>query len=274
MKAVYSIIFLTGFIVVCNKKPVAQEYYRVSAREKSLAGIAACLDGGWSVFGNQAGMVTSAAEAGIAYSNYFLLKELGLKAAYVSLPVGKNVFALSFYRFGNETYNENKLGLAFAKEISPGFSASFQFNYFFIGLPENEKSPGATTLEGGIQYRLSKKFQIGAHCYNPFMSAVGTENLNYKLPCLFRLGAGMTIAEGLLLFLEIEKDLKEDAVLKAGVEYQLLEKFQLRGGIAGGNNLVAIGLAYSFKKLTTDFSWQYNHRLGSVPSIAISYKLK
>ncbi|MDX9882672.1 MAG: hypothetical protein RBS73_11455 [Prolixibacteraceae bacterium] len=275
MKAVYSIIFLTGFVVGINKKPVAQEYHQVSAREKSLAGIATCLSGGWSVFGNQAGMIADTnLQSGISYSNYFLLKELGVKAAYVSLPAGNNVFALSFYRFGNGAYNENKLGLAYAKEIIPGFSVGFQFNYFFIRLPENEKSPGISVLEGGIQYRLSEKLQIGAHCFNPFQSGVNTENIRYKLPCLFRLGTGITVTEELSLFFEIEKDLKQELVLKAGAEYRMLEKFRLRAGIAGENNLLSLGVAYSFSKLTTDFSWQYNYRLGNVPSVAISYYIK
>ena len=275
MKAVYSIILLTGFIVGANKKPVAQEYYQVSAREKSLAGIATCLSDGWSVFGNQAGMVSTAyPEAGVSYGNYFLLKELGLKAAYATLPVSENVFAVSFYRFGNETYNENKLGLAYARKIAPGFSAGFQFNYFSIHLPENERSPGISVFEGGIQYRLSENLMIGAHCFNPFQSGIKTESIRYKLPCLFRLGIGTTVTEELLLFCEMEKDLKQELVLKFGAEYRILDKFQIRGGLSGKNNLLALGLAYSAKKLRTDFSWQYNYRLGSTPSVAISYRLK
>ncbi|HBL78134.1 MAG: hypothetical protein A2W90_13690 [Bacteroidetes bacterium GWF2_42_66] len=275
MKAVYSIIFLIGFIVASNKKLVAQEYYRVSAREKSLAGIVTCLSDGWSAFGNQAGMVSAShPEAGISYSNYFLLKELGLKAAYASMPVGENIFAVTFYRFGNELYSENKLGLAYAREIIPGFSAGFQFNYFFIHLPENEKSPGISVFEGGIQYRLNEKLLIGAHCFNPFQSRIETESVRYKLPCLFRLGIGTTVTEGLLLFCEMEKDLKQELLLKFGAEYRILDKFQVRGGLAGKNNLLTLGLAYSSKKLRTDFSWQYNYRLGSIPSVAISYTLK
>lgn len=275
MKAVYSIVFVTGFIALFPDKSVAQEYYQASARSKSLAGISACLADGWSVFGNQAGLANvDNPMLGISYSNYFLLNELALKSACIALPVDGNVFAASFYQYGNVTYNENKCGIAFSKELAPGFAAGFQFNYFFIRLPENEKSPGDFSFEGGIQYQLSEKLLLGMHCFNPFQSGIKTENFKYKLPCLFRFGLKTKVTEGLWLYAELEKDLKHDFQSKFGIEYQVLDNFQLRGGIAGRNDIVAFGFAYLIKRFETNFSWQYNYKLGSTPSVSISYNIK
>lgn len=275
MKAVYSIVFVTGFIVIFLEKSVAQDYYQASARSKSLAGISACLADGWSVFGNQAGLVyVDNPMVGISYSNYFLLNELALKSACVALPVDRNVFAVSFYQYGNQTYNENKCGVAFAKEIVPGFSVGFQFNYFYIRLPENNKLPGDFCFEGGIQYMISEKLLLAMHCFNPFQSGIKTESFKYKLPGLFRFGLKTKITEGLWLHAEFEKDLKHDFQSRFGIEYQLWDNFELRGGIAGKSNVVAFGLGYSLKRFETNFSWQYNYLLGSTPSVSISYNLK
>ena len=274
MKAVYSIVFVAVFLVLFTEKSVAQEYYQASARSKSLAGVSVCLADGWSAFGNQAGLsVTEYPLLGISYSNYFFLKELSLKSALGVIPVDGNVFAVSFYQYGNEAYNENKCGIAYSKKLAPGFSAGLQFNYFFISLPENDKSHGDFCFEGGIQYQFSEKILVGMHCYNPFQSGIRTESYKYKLPCLFRFGFSTRIADELWLYGEIEKDFKHDLLSRFGLEYRIFSNFQLRGGIAGKNNLVSMGIGYSFKHIVTDFSWQYNYRLGSTPSLSITYQL-
>ncbi len=271
MKPVYLIVFLAGIITI-NNKLVAQEYYQASVRTKSLAGITACISDGWSVFGNQAGMIpVNGLESGISCSNYFMLKELALKSAFVALPYDKNVFAVSFYRFGNKDYNENKVGLGFSKEIMPGFSAGFQFNYLYIHFPENDKSPGDFSIEGGIQYYMNQNLVFGAHYFNPFQSGIKTASFKYKIPCLFRFGTGYRVNETLFLACEFEKDLQFDIQTKFGVEYKCTEHFWVRGGLAGNPELYSLGIGYSAKRLTTDFAWQYNYRLGNTPSVAISY---
>lgn len=275
MNAVYSFVIIICVLTLFRIKSEAQEYYEASARSKSLAGISSCLSDSWSVFGNQAGVSeTDYPVLGISYSNYFLLKELSLKSAFAAVPIDGNVFGVSFYQYGYDSYNENKFGIAFAKEIIPGFSAGFQFNYFFIHFPENEKSQGDYSIEGGLQYKLSEKIMLGVHCFNPFQSGIKTESYKYKLPCLFRLGAGTRITDELWLYYEFEMNLKSDFQNKFGIEYQISNAFQLRGGLAGKNNLVAFGVAYTIKQFTTDFSWQYNYKLGSTPSVSISYHLK
>jgi len=275
MKAVYSILLVFCFVLLFRTKSAAQEYYQISTRSKSMAGISACLSDAWSVFGNQAGLAGMIKPAlGISYSNFFMLSDLSLNSAFAAIPVDKNVFAVSFYRYGYEAYNENKLGFAFSKALTPRFSAGFQFNYFFIHLPENKKSPGDLCFEGGLRYVFSDKLVFGVHCFNPFQAGIKTTSVKYKIPCLFRFGAGTCITDGLWLYCGFEKDLEHDFQSKFGIEYNILNKFQVRGGVAGNDNLVAFGFAYLAKHVTTDFSWQYTYRLGSTPSVAISYRFK
>ena len=184
----------------------------------------------------------------------------------------RKIFLLSlFYRFGNANYNENKLGLAFSKEIIPGFSAGFQFNYFFIHFPENDESPGDFVLEGGIQYLLNEHLILGVHCFNPFQSGIKTVSIKYKIPCVFRFGSAYRINEALTVMCEFEKDLRYDIRTKFGVEYNFFERFRIRGGVAGNPGLYSLGLGYSAKRLITDFAWQYDYRLGSTPSVSVSY---
>lgn len=276
MKAVCcKYIFLCTLVLFCIKVG-AQEYSQVSARSIALVGISSCLADCWSVFGNQAGLsaVDEKYAVGISYSNYFLMKELSVMSAFFAIPVKQNVFALSFYRYGYNVYNENKIGLAFEKKLAPNFSAGFQFNYFFMHLPENEKQPGCVSFEGGIQYTLKEKLIFGMHCYNPFQSLVESESMKYKLPCLFRFGAGTKITNDLWLFAELEKDLRYDLQSKFGIEYKILNRVWLRGGVTGRDNCYSLGAAYLTKRVTADFAWEYTYRLGSTPSVALSYHFR
>lgn len=271
MKIVISFLFT----ILVFAEATAQSYYQVGARSNSLAEISTVLSDSWSAFGNQAGLSQqTSVDAGFFYSHFFTLKELAIKAAVVNIPVQSNVFAISFYRFGGKHYNENKIGLAFAKKLTPNFSVGIQFNYLNIFLTENDKSPGTFIFEGGLQYKFNDSFILGIHAFNPFQAGIKTETVNYKLPCIFKLGFGLHLSENLIIYTEIENDLQRPTRIKAGLEYSILNQLQFCAGIAGNPETLSCGLSWQHHKFSTSFAYSYNHYLGSTPSISISYSVK
>lgn len=271
MKTVLSILF----IILIFEKANSQNYYQLGAKSNSLTGISTVLSEPWSVFGNQAGLSQqNSPETGIYYSHFFALKELALKAAFVTVPVQNNVFAISYYRFGGIHYNENKIGIAYARELSPDFSAGFQFNYFNIYLAENDKSPGTFAFEGGLQYKFNESLILGIHAFNPFQAGIKTETVKYKLPCIFKIGAGLHLSNQLMLYTEVENDLEHSTRIKTGLEYSVLNQLQFCAGIAGNPETIACGLSWKNNKFSTSFAYSYNHHLGSTPSVSISYSIQ
>lgn len=274
MKAVYWFVFFLFLILFSSNSVNSQEYVPGGARSHALAGITACLSDEWSSLGNQAGLSDlSHPGLGITASRVFLLNEMGRANLSAHLPVGNNTFAISYYRFGHSAYNENKIGLAYAKRILPDFSAGFQFNYWSIHLPENRQMPSCFVIEGGIQYHISSRTILGCHFFNPTQTGVKNEFLRFKLPSVIRMGISSKLSEDILIACELEKDLQFDLCTKFGLEWSLSQAFRLRAGMAVKPNNWTMGIAYRFRNIQADFAWQYQLRLGNTPSLSLFYTM-
>lgn len=274
MKQVIRILLLTLSYGAAIRQTDAQEYIQGSSRSHSLADISVCLADEWSSLGNQAGITQiTHPGAGVSGSRIFLLEEMGQASAIINLPIENNAFALSFYRFGYNKYNENKLGLAYAKTIIPGFAAGFQFNYWYMHLPENEQNPSCFFIEGGLQYHISEKTIVGCHFFNPLQTGIKCTSTKFKIPSIIRLGATYQPIDEVLAACELEKDLQHDLHPKFGIEWHPCSPLYIRAGLAIRPNKWTLGLGYRYRNIQTDFSWQYHVYLGSTPSVSVYYSL-
>ena len=90
----------------------------IGARAASMGNASVSSTDIWSIFNNPAGMAKqSVFSAGVNYENRYLMKELGLKSAALLVPSRFGVLGLSFNQFGYSLYNENKIGLAYARSF-------------------------------------------------------------------------------------------------------------------------------------------------------------
>jgi len=70
------------------------------------------------------------------------------------------------------------------------------------------------------------------------------------------------------------KDIDKKAIFKAGIEYRIIEKIYVRGGITSDPTLYTFGFGINFKKLKIDFASSMHQTLGYSPQISIIYTFK
>lgn len=266
--------FTLAIIVFCFHPLYALENYPVGARSLALSNAFISISDTWSTFHNQAGLSgLNQFSAGIFYESRFMVDELSLTAGSLVFPVNAGTFGFSFYQFGEGTYKENKIALAFAKQLSQKLHFGIQLNYFSNRLPENSKAFGFATFEAGVIYSPNEKLFFGAHVFNPISNGIKTPEGKIKSPTIFRFGGHYQFDEMVLVTFETQKNLVNPILLKSGIEFSPLENLALRFGVSGKPIYYTAGLGFIFRKITTDISFSYHGNLGLTPSISIQFNL-
>ncbi|MFT4760773.1 MAG: long-subunit fatty acid transport protein [Paraglaciecola sp.] len=208
-------------------------------------------------------------QAGIFAEQRFLIADLNSFSGIFALPTNSGTFGLAINYFGFSAYNEQKIGVAYARKFSEKVSVGAQIDYLNTSI-EEYGNKGVVTFELGLQFELSKELRFGTHIYNPIRSSV---NLEDNLPTIFKIGAAYTPADNLVVAAEIEQDLEYDSRFKMGIEYGFLEALDLRVGIQSNPTSLTFGLGLNIKEnFFLDFASAYHQVLGFSPSIGIIYR--
>ena len=256
--------------------------FAIGARSAAMANSSVMLADIWSGHHNQAGLASvSEISGGIYYENRFAVKELGLNAAVIALPVnlwGGSVFGLSFSYFGYSMYNDIKVGLAYAKKLGERYSVGIQFDYLRTSIGEDYGNRGTIAVEVGLQAELIDDLNIGVHIFNPtrakavqyeIQDVVTTE----RIPTILRFGLSYTFSEKVILTIEAEKDVYTKPTLKAGIEYQAIKQLYLRGGVSSYPVSSSFGFGLYLGTFTLDFAATKHQVLGYTPQISLSYEI-
>lgn len=225
-----------------------------------------------SLFSNQAGLAHIETPTFLAFSEQrFALNEIRSIAAGLAYPFDSGVFGLSVQYFGFENYNEQKVGVNYARKLAEKVSLGAQVNYLNFRIPEYGNS-GFVSFEIGLQAEIYKDVFLGAHLANPIGQEVVADE---ELPTVFRVGLSYSPGKKVNLNIETEKDLDFALRIKTGIEYLPIEALALRIGFANNPSSISFGIGYSIKdKLRIDVGTQYHQVLGFSPGIGIVYQLK
>lgn len=272
MKKIFSyLLFLLINVLIANG---GNENYPVGAKHAAMGNTGVMTPSIWSTSHNQAGLAyLKTTEIGLHYENKFLIQELGLSSLSFALPTKKSgTFGLNYNHFGYAKYNENKIGLSYAKMFGGTFAASVQIDYFQTHIDEEYGNKGVPVAEIGILSQPVKGLYIGAHAFN--VSRTKMDNYsNERIPTTFKLGLGYAFSEKALVCIETEKDIDKKAVFKGGIEYQLLVNLYLRTGIITNPVQNTFGIGYKMKKFKADIAFATHPVLGLSSQISISYLL-
>lgn len=267
----FQILLLILFISVVVR---ASDNYPAGARAIALSNAFVSVNDVWSTFHNQAAISgIGGLSAGIFYESRFLIEELSLAAATAIIPALGGKTGLSFYQFGQGTYKETKLGLAYSKQLSEKISAAVQFDYFLNRWPENEKAFGFATFEAGLIYRISKELTLGAHVFNPVKNGFATYYGKEKMPIIIRAGGHYEFSDRVLLAAEYYYSTNGNPQVRTGLEFYPLKNLAFRMGVSGRPLKYSAGLGYTFGKITTDIAFSYHGNLGFSPAVSIYFSL-
>jgi hypothetical protein len=265
-------LHIVYFIFIVSKVAVAQNS-PVGARSAALGNASVPLSDIWASYNNQAGLAwLKQIEAGAYYENRFLLPELSSQGLAVAVPVKKiGCLGFNFTRFGYTQYNENKFGLAYARNFGPLFSAGIQLNMHWIHIGEGYGDLVTASGELSFQVKPLPRWVIAAHVFNPTRTPLAEYNRE-KIPTIFRLGTSYAFHEKVLATTELQADLDFHPIFRAGVEYHAIEQLYIRIGFCSNpvSPTFGFGLQINGFKLDAAAAWQ--PILGFSPQASLSYK--
>jgi hypothetical protein len=264
-------MFLT---IVCTHTRAQVANDVVGASSTGMGGFNTTLSDVWSTNNNQAGLgFMTDITGGIFYENRFLLKETSYRAGAFVLPVKTGAFGLSLASFGYSAYSETKAGLSYGQRFGDRFSVGVQLNYLNTKLNQDYGSKNSLTAAVGFIAKLNEEITMGVHVYNPTRSKLAEYDTE-KIPTIMKLGLDYRFSEKVMVGIETEKDLNYDAVVKAGLEYQMTEIFYLRGGISTNPTMYSFGFGLRMKNFKMDISSSFHQTLGITPGISLIYQKK
>ena len=265
------IIFCIVFIVCASQVCFSgNDNYPLGARSVGMATSSVALSDVWSAVNNQAALAYIEQPAvALYYENRLNVRELALQSGAFVVPVGGTVIGANYRYFGYSKYNEFKFGLAIGKRLGERFAAGVQMNYFQTYFAGDYNSINALCGEIGVMYEPVEKLKIGAHLFNVTQTRQKL-TLNGRLPTIMRLGLGYAANEKATITVETEKDLRMNAVIKAGLEYNPIGDLFLRCGMSNGNlHQYTFGVGYGWKYFTVDIAFSHHKFLGFSPHIAL-----
>ncbi len=185
--------------------------------------------------------------------------------------VGSGTFGLTIQNFGISDFNEQKIGLSYARKLFDKLSMGVQFDFLNTRI-ENYGSTSIFTFEIGFLAPINKELTVGARIYSPVRVDL---NEDEEVLGLLNIGFSYHPSKKVTLNGEVEKGVDTDLSIKAGVEYQIHPVVSLRVGGASNPTLATFGFGFLISdQFDLDIAATYHQVLGISPGIGIRYGLK
>jgi len=185
--------------------------------------------------------------------------------------IGSGTFGLSLQNFGINDYNEQKIGLSYAKKLFEKLSMGVQFDIINTRIT-NYGSAAVFTFEIGFLAPINKELSVGTRIFSPMRVAITDEE---DVPGLLGIGFSYHPSKKVFFNGEVEKGIDTDLSIRAGIEYQIHPVVSLRLGGAANPTLATFGLGFKFSdQFNMDIATTYHQVLGLSPGIGIRYGLK
>lgn len=268
MKTNATLVFLFMLALTVNAQT---NTHANGGRSAGMGNTGAAVADVWSTVNNQAALtLLHNAEIATFYKNNFGVSELSLSALSVVLPVKTGVFGSYVAHFGFSEYSENKISVAFAKQLWKNFSLSAQINYHNASFTSGYKNANAVSGEVGLFACVHDDFYIGLHVFNPTKSALSLES-NEKLPTCYKAGITYKPTKTLLFCSDLICENGKEISFRGGVEYYIISQLCMRAGVSTNPELFTLGAGYRYKQLNFDVAYSYHNVLGNISCVSVSY---
>lgn len=240
------------------------------ARGASMGNTSVAFQDMSSAFTNPAGLATLPDWGVVGMGEQrFLIPEIRSVAAAAAVAGKAGTFGLSLHYFGLESYNEQKLGLLYARQIFQNLYLGAEFNALNTRVPDFGNQLSATGSIG-LQANLADPLWLGVHLFNPFR--IQRNNGEYY-PTLMKAGFSYQVSDRLLLAGEAEKDIDFPLRWKGGIEYQYIGMLVIRGGFSTQPVQGTMGAGLFWENgLKLDFAFQWHQTLGWTPAFSFIFQ--
>ena len=243
--------------------------FDVGARSKGLGNSNSNLTDEWSIFNNVGGI--SGVEDGsvfFSYDRYFGIEGFDGVAAGAIHPFKFGSVGVSAYKFGDELFSEQVVSAAFGNKI--GFvRLGLKANYYQMRIDEFGTAGSMFFDLGGI-VELFPKLSFGAFISNFTLSHLNNVEKT-KMPVIMKAGLLYMPVNEVRLNLDLYKDVDYKPIIKAGIEYVIVDKFYLRTGINTNPVKGFFGAGLYLNRFQIDYAVGTHHLLGTSHQASVSY---
>jgi len=225
----------------------------------------------WSLQQNSAGAASiEHAIFALGYEQHYLDPELSTQSAVLGLPVKNHVLGLSFQRYGITEYLEQTAGLALSRSFSAALSISLALKYHQISIPVYG-SGHTFSVDAGMQYSLNDRIRLGSYLYNPGGSRIN-ELSGSSILSGISVGIAFLVSDKVLLISDLNKMLDFGMNISMGIEYQIIRRFYLRGGLSANPFKQTGGFGLKYGRFSMDAAVSSHPRLGYSPNLSFNYE--
>lgn len=247
----------------------------LGGRAAAMGGSSVASQGLWALQNNPAGMANlERISLGLYYENRWMLPETAYKCGAFALPTKFGCLGLSFNQFGSWKYNENKFGLAYAKDFGRYLQIGMQLDYLMLKIGNDYGTFNAFTFELGLQSQVTDKLTLGTYIFNPVNFSF-EQTLNHeKLPIVMRFGLAYKFTKDFIGQCEIEKNTEKEGVsLRGGLEYEAFKQFYIRAGVQTNPGILSFGLGYTIRFAQINVAAQLHNELGASVQIGMIFNI-
>ena len=223
----------------------------------------------WSIFNNigALGGLTSSAIL-VGYDHRFNLNELTTLSAAAVLHTESFQFGLSLSSFGKEDFNQKNIGLGIAHQLGIA-SLGLKVNYFQTNIEGFGRAAAPVIAFGGVA-ELGPNLFFGAHIYNLTNAKVGG-NSEDRIPTIVKSGISYRPTEKLMVNVEAQKDILLAAIIKLGVEYNLMDRIWLRSGFNTYPSNLFFGIGFRPRNFVIDYAITQSQYISNTHHFSFGY---
>lgn len=261
--------FLILFFILSTGKLHAQ--MNSGARFMGMANVGTALEDVYSLGSNQAGIASlKRSKLALAFQEHNHPTNVRSVAVFLVFPSYIGIVGLYANRYSlNKDFNELRGGLTLSHLFASKFAVAGTLNYHHLLISEYGVNT-ALSFDLGFQYRLSQDWALGMHFINP-LAYVSTEELFYEIPAQVKMGASYILSNQILLAIESEHDLNDYYNFRLGLEYSIINRVNLRGGMSLKPFERYVGAGIDFNKIGVDAASSFHPQLGISSQFSLNY---
>ncbi len=266
----FILIYLTFFISSSNC--TSQSTFNLSNESIAQGCTGVATKSISSLYSNPAGSTTIKDYSLTA--NYFMpyfIQELSNQSLALIIPTKYgNTYGI-IDRNGYKLYNENRLTIGFAKNISPLISLSFQLNLQHNQIMESGNGQQLFSCIG-IQFNPHSSVTIGFFAFNPEKASIKINTYREDIASYVNLGIKWQPYSNFSISSEINKTINYNTITRFGLEYTINQILITRIGVYGKPLVYTLGMGLKIESLTFDIAMTNHQNLGISSGLGISYK--
>lgn len=209
---------------------------------------------------------------GVYGERRFLLADNSVYGLAAAFKTQLGNFGVQANYAGFTNFNENKIGLAYARSLGARLDLGIQFNYYGYRIPAYG-NVSSVNFEAGAILHLTDKLNAGLHVYNPVGGKLGKTG-DEKLASAYKLGVGYDATEHFYVSVETVKEEDREISVNGGVQYNFSQQFFARAGFMSDTGSGYGGVGVAWKNLRLDVSGSYHPQLGFSPGVLLIVNFK